>query len=158
MLKRVHTGGWMLVSAVAGLVLLTFAFFDDSSSAGKVEKPAIPPVATAECVAEDSCSAVSLRLQVGQSRMTVLEANATTGYIWQLESALPAGSPVQAELSMVSDCEEGCCGLPTPTTVTITGVKPGKVRLRLVYVRPWEKDRTPAREEEFCIEVLPAQP
>ena len=101
--------------------------------------------------------AAPLNLRVGQKLALVLDGNPTTGYIWQLKPALPAGSPVQVELSLVRNEEENCCGFPTPTTLTMTGVKPGTQLVRVVYARPWEKGKAPAQEKRFAVTVLPAE-
>ncbi|MBR5330390.1 MAG: protease inhibitor I42 family protein [Akkermansia sp.] len=108
-------------------------------------------------LAADAKPAAPLNLRVGQKLALVLDGNPTTGYIWQLKPALPAGSPVQVELSLVRNEEENCCGFPTPTTLTMTGVKPGTQQVRVVYARPWEKGKAPAQEKCFAVTVLPAE-
>lgn len=108
-------------------------------------------------LAADAKPAAPLNLRVGQKVSLVLDGNPTTGYIWQLKPALPAGSPVQVELSLVRNEEENCCGFPTPTTLTMTGVKPGTQLVRVVYARPWEKGKAPAQEKRFAVTVLPAE-
>lgn len=108
-------------------------------------------------LAADAKPAAPLNLRVGQKLALVLDGNPTTGYIWQLKPALPAGSPVQVELSLVRNEEENCCGFPTPTTLTMTGVKPGTQLVRVVYARPWEKGKAPVQEKRFAVTVLPAQ-
>ncbi|MEE1264811.1 MAG: protease inhibitor I42 family protein [Akkermansia sp.] len=108
-------------------------------------------------LAADAKPAAPLNLRVGQKLALVLDGNPTTGYIWQLKPALPAGSPVQVELSLVRNEEENCCGFPTPTTLTMTGVKPGTQLVRVVYARPWEKGKAPAQEKRFAVTVLPAE-
>lgn len=108
-------------------------------------------------LAADAKPAAPLSLRVGQKLALVLDGNPTTGYIWQLKPALPAGSPVQVELSLVRNEEENCCGFPTPTTLTMTGVKPGTQLVRVVYARPWEKGKAPAQEKCFAVTVLPAE-
>jgi inhibitor of cysteine peptidase len=108
-------------------------------------------------LAADAKPAAPLNLRVGQKLALVLDGNPTTGYIWQLKPALPAGSPVQVELSLVRNEEENCCGFPTPTTLTMTGVKPGTQLVRVVYARPWEKGKAPVQEKRFAVTVLPAE-
>ena len=108
-------------------------------------------------LAADARPAAPLNLRVGQKLALVLDGNPTTGYIWQLKPALPAGSPVQVELSLVRNEEENCCGFPTPTTLTMTGVKPGTQLVRVVYARPWEKGKAPVQEKRFAVTVLPAE-
>jgi predicted secreted protein len=99
-----------------------------------------------------------VNLQVGQKTSLVLDGNPTTGYIWQTSPALPADSPVEVQLSYLSKADaDMCCGFPTPTTVTITALKPGTQVVRLVYARPWEKKKAPAKTESFKVIVSPAQ-
>ena len=99
-----------------------------------------------------------INLQVGQKTSLVLDGNPTTGYIWQTSPALPADSPVEVQLSYLSKADaDMCCGFPTPTTVTITALKPGTQVVRLVYARPWEKKKAPAKTESFKVIVSPAQ-
>lgn len=93
-------------------------------------------------------------LKAGQQISILLDGNAGTGYSWQLAEPLPAGGPVQVSLSGISQNDDtNCCGFPVPTTLTIAGVKPGKALVRVVYVRPWEKDKKPAAEECFSVKV-----
>lgn len=100
-----------------------------------------------------------VNLQVGQKIAIVLEGNPTTGYLWQEADSLPADSPVKVSLTCVAPEDAGmCCGFPTPTTLTITAVKPGTQVVRVIYSRPWEKDTPPARTECFAVTVKPAQP
>ncbi len=99
-----------------------------------------------------------VNLQVGQKIAIVLEGNPTTGYLWQEADSLPADSPVKVSLTCVAPEDAGmCCGFPTPTTLTITAVKPGTQVVRLVYARPWEKKKAPAKTESFKVIVSPAQ-
>jgi predicted secreted protein len=99
-----------------------------------------------------------INLQVGQKTSLVLDGNPTTGYIWQTSPALPADSPVEVQLSYLSKADaDMCCGFPTPTTVTITALKPGTQVVRLVYARPWEKKKAPAKTESFKVIISPAQ-
>ena len=109
----------------------------------------VPAVVSAAAPAPTSVS-----LQEGQQISILLDGNAGTGYLWQLAEKLPGNSPVRVSLSCVAQ-DDGtfCCGFPTPTTLTIAGVKPGKALVRVVYVRPWEKDKKPAAEECFSVQV-----
>ena len=138
-------GLWMAGAVLAGLALLLAAYVD---SAAPVPEIPAPPV---EVQPQTPSTAVSL--QVGQQRTIMLHSNAGTGFIWQLAEPLPAGAPVSALLTGVEHDESNCCGFPVPITLSITALKPGKVTLRLIYVRPWEQDRAPAKQEIFNIEV-----
>ena len=94
-------------------------------------------------------------LKVGQQ--ISMDGNAGTGYLWKLAERLPENSPVRENISCAAQNDDTfCCGFPTPTTLTIAGVKEGKAQVRVVYVRPWEKGKRPAAEECFSVSVKPA--
>lgn len=143
----VHMGKLMVPAALlAGLLLLVYALCDDQAAApagqGTAAEAPVSPVD-------------SLVLQVGQSRMTVLESQAGTGYCWQLAEELPVDAPVTVMLDQGVCKDENCCGFPVPVTLTLSGQKPGKALLRFIYARPWEKGKTPLREQIYAVEVLP---
>ena len=95
-------------------------------------------------------------LQVGQKCTMMLNSNAGTGYTWQVAEPAASNKVVKVELFGTSPDDSFCCGFPVPVTLTITGQKPGKALVRVVYVRPWEKGKTPAREQSFSVTVSPA--
>lgn len=100
---------------------------------------------------------IPVNLQVGQKVSVLLDGNPTTGFCWMLAEELPADSPVQVELSLVKRTGDGIsCGAPTPTCLTICGVKPGKSTVSVVYRRPWEKGRPNLKEKRFSVTVSPA--
>ena len=156
MFRSKMNGLWMTGAVVAGLGLLAFSMHDNPAQV--VDKDSTPasvgmlPPAEQQSLATVS-SRSSMTLHVGQQRMAVLHTCAGTGFGWQLAEPLPAGSPIAASLSGVEHDESNCCGFPVPVTLTITAIKPGKLTLRLVYTRPWEKDKPPARVQMFDVEV-----
>lgn len=145
---------WMAGAVVAGCALLGFAIMDDGweKEAPSVshEKPAVPPTPIASPTTEN------ISLRVGQQWTAILESRAGTGYSWQLAEELPEGSPVSVTLSGVEHDESNCCGFPVPVTLTITAQKPGTAEVHLVYVRPWEKDMPPAKQEAYRVTVSEA--
>ena len=147
MFRSKMNGLWMTGAVVAGLGLLAFSMHDNPAPVGM-----LPPAEQQSHATVSSRS--SMTLHVGQQRMAVLHTRAGTGFGWQLAEPLPAGSPIAASLSGVEHDESNCCGFPVPVTLTITAIKPGKLTLRLVYTRPWEKDKPPARVQMFDVEVI----
>lgn len=147
--------GYAKTLAVLGAIMLMLFFM--SGMGRKLVQKETEKTETTNAAAAVVPAAAALNVQVGRKVSLVLEGNPTTGYLWQLEPALPAGSPVQVELSVVTNCEENCCGFPTPTTLTMAGVKPGTQLVRVVYARPWEKGKAPAQEKCFAVTVLPAE-
>ena len=128
-------------AVVAGLALLAFSLCDVSAPAEAVApEPAAP-------------KAAPLALEVGQCCTVMLESNAGTGYAWQLAEPSAGTGRLRVELFGTQPCESGCCGFPVPVTCNITALKPGRELVRLVYVRPWEKDKAPAAEKCFLVTV-----
>ncbi len=100
---------------------------------------------------------IPVNLLVGQKVSVLLDGNPTTGFSWMLAEELPADSPVKVELSLVErTCDGISCGAPTPTCLTICGVKTGKTMVRVVYRRHWEKGKPNAAEKCFSVTVSPA--
>lgn len=145
---------WMAGAVLAGLAMLLVAYFDSLSTVP--EAPAAPAPVPAEPglpATQSQLTSTSVSLQVGQHRTFMLHHNAGTGFCWQLAEPVPADSPVSASLTGVECDEADCCGFPVPVTLVITALKAGKSTLRLIYARPWEKDKAPAKVEIFEIEV-----
>lgn len=94
-----------------------------------------------------------VKLQVGQSMTVMLNSNASTGYMWKLANPLPAGAPVEVSLFGAAPDDALCCGFPVPVSLTINAVKPGRQQVRVVYARPWEKDKAPAKELIYNVTV-----
>lgn len=108
--------------------------------------------------AEVRQAAIPVNLQVGQKATILLEGNPTTGFIWQQEKDLPAESAARVDLTCTAQLgDTSRCGFPTPTTLSITGVKPGKATVHVVYRRPWEKGKDPAAERTFTVTVAPTE-
>ncbi len=87
-------------------------------------------------------------LAVGATLHVELPGNPTTGYVWQVAECSPQ---VEVSLGFASDSDEGgapICGRPTMTTVDVKGKSAGKAVVKLVYSRPWEKDKEPI---ETCV-------
>lgn len=142
-MKKLHSNLLALGAVVAGCALLAFSLCDVSApaEAGAQEpEPAAP-------------KAAPLALEVGQCCTVMLESNAGTGYAWQLAEPSAGTGLLRVELFGTQPCESGCCGFPVPVTCNITALKPGRELVRLVYVRPWEKDKTPADEKCFLVTV-----
>ncbi len=110
------------------------------------------PLLAAE--AEPALAPVSL--QVGQQFTVMLESNAGTGYIWQVAEPAAGSKVINVELFGTAPQDSFCCGFPVPVTLTITGEKPGTEIVRVIYARPWEKGKAPAREMRFQVKVSAA--
>lgn len=117
-------------------------------------------VATAEvsadiCADEAPAIAVTMELTVGQSDSVVLDGNPTTGFTWNIAEQKGDAAEVSLELRHAepADDEPPLCGAPTPTVVTVTGVKPGSSTITLEYKRAWEKETPALRRVTFEVTV-----
>ena len=95
----------------------------------------------------------TLHLDRGDSFTIQLVSNPTTGYLWQL------GTPPYDEQVMIMrgdryiQPEEQLCGAPGKRSISFLAEGSGRTGLRLIYVRPWEKNRTPAKEFNLMVIV-----
>ena len=93
-----------------------------------------------------------LRLALGDVFSVELASNPTTGFHWQLADAgssgvlAPAGDEFHAP-----DTER--CGTPGVQKLSFRAAAPGETVLKLVYVRPWEKNRPPMRSFQVTVTV-----
>ena len=138
-----HMKWAMLGAVVLGLGLLAFSLYDTYAPA------AVEPSAP-EPVAQDSAP---LNLPVGHQCTMMLDSNAGTGYAWQVVEPAQGSAVVRVELFGAEPCDSGCCGFPVPVTLTITALKPGRETVRVIYARPWEKDKAPANQKCFAVIV-----
>lgn len=82
-----------------------------------------------------------MELSVGERKSITLPGNPTTGYMWSVAEA-PTAVKVEVTLEeSKSPC--GMVGCPRASVVTVTAVKAGQGVVKLVYARPWEKDKAP---------------
>jgi inhibitor of cysteine peptidase len=96
------------------------------------------------------------RLYIGNILVVRLPANPGTGYQWQLG---PTSSPtvrLMAEPQFVaSPAPPGVMGASGTYVFMLQAVRPGTGIVRLVYARPWERDRTAADTFSLAVDVLP---
>ena len=107
--------------------------------------------------AEAEPAPIPVNLKVGQQTTVLLDGNPTTGYMWRLAASKTNNIVVSAELTCPAQENSGfCCGFPTPTTLTLVALSPGKKVVRVIYARPWEKHKAPADTRTFVVTVSPA--
>ena len=96
----------------------------------------------------------NIEVKAGQRLIIRLDANPTTGYQWQLAQPL---DPNILELvsSEYRPTETKLVGAGGKEAWTFKSVRPGKAKVSLKYLRPWEKDAKPAETEDFIIVVMP---
>ena len=91
-------------------------------------------------------NAKTLDVVVGKTIVVSLEGNITTGYGWQTaeltgKAVESLGKPAYA----TRPHRPGLVGVGGVFTFKFKAVKPGTANLKLVYVRPWEKDTPPEK-------------
>ena len=94
-----------------------------------------------------------LHLDKGDTFTVLLVSNPTTGYLWKF------GTPLYDETVMIlrGDTyvrpDEQLAGAPGQRSLTFLAEGSGRTGLKLVYVRPWEKNQPPAREFNIMVIV-----
>ena len=95
----------------------------------------------------------TVHLDKGDTFTVLLDSNPTTGYLWKL------GTPPYDENVMIMrgdryiQPEEQLCGAPGKRSLTFLAEGSGRTGLRLIYVRPWEKNQPPAKEFNLMVIV-----
>lgn len=94
-----------------------------------------------------------LHLDKGDTFTVLLVSNPTTGYLWKF------GTPLYDETVMILRGDqyirpdEQLAGAPGKRSLTFLAEGSGRTGLKLVYVRPWEKDQSPAKEFNVMVIV-----
>ena len=104
------------------------------------------------CLAENSKQAKTIKVQVGQEFTITLEANATTGYQWQFVKPLDESSFQLISSEYVAD-KTNRVGSGGEQVWVLKALKAGEQTISFKYVRPWEKDIPPVKEEAFLINI-----
>ena len=95
----------------------------------------------------------TLHLDHGDTFTILLDSNPTTGYQWRF------GSPLYDETVMILRGDqyvqpnEQLCGASGKRSLTFVAEGSGRTGLRLIYVRPWERNRLPAKEFNLMVVV-----
>ena len=97
--------------------------------------------------------AQAIEVTVGQSMTLTLPENPSTGFMW---SVAECPDVVQVGLAFEPRAPESgtpLCGSHSTTVVVLTGLKVGQGVVKLVYARPWEKDKAPADTRVYTVTV-----
>lgn len=94
----------------------------------------------------------SIKAIVGKEFVITLDANATTGYEWQL--ATPVDDKLISLMSSeyVSD-KTGLVGSGGKSVWTFKALQAGKAQISFKYIRSWEKDIPPAKETMYIVNI-----
>lgn len=94
-------------------------------------------------------------VRVGDELRVTLDANPTTGYVWQradtATNLLRQIGPIAYE---TPSARSGLYGAPVKMVARFKAIAPGAATLRLVYVRPLEAV-APAQQFERIVEIAP---
>ena len=99
-----------------------------------------------------------IALQPGQLLQIELEGTPTAGYVWQL-APLPAGARLVSQTSRPSNPEGRAAGMVGGNDwaiFTVESSSPTRVRIELVYGRPWELQAGAAPERRFAVDTVMA--
>lgn len=104
------------------------------------------------CFAKEPGQNKSIETQSGQSFTITLEANATTGYQWQFAKPLDESLLKLVGSEYLPDKTE-LVGVGGKQVWVFQAIKAGKTVVYFKYVRPWEKNNPPEKEELFTITI-----
>lgn len=94
----------------------------------------------------------TVKTAVGKEFVITMDANATTGYGWQLAKPIDDNLIKLVSSEYVQDKTE-LVGSGGKSIWTFKAVQAGKAQLFFKYIRPWEKDVTPAKEVTYLVAI-----
>lgn len=94
-----------------------------------------------------------VELKVGEVLTVTLESNPTTGYSWEIVQTDEAVLSQQGEVEyQQSPQSQGLVGAGGTETFRFKAVGPGKITLKLIYHRSWEKGVEPI--QTYTLQVV----
>jgi inhibitor of cysteine peptidase len=101
---------------------------------------------------EDTGQRSPIHAKAGEIFSIILDSNPTTGYQWQLANPLD-----EKVLKLISSeyrmPETQMVGAGGKEVWTVKALSTGQTTISFEYVRPWEKDREPAKKAIFTINI-----
>lgn len=134
-----HLGSLVVLALIVGLLPLLAAA---APAAGQV------PAGPADLVVDAQDGGRQIHLAAGQVLAVRLEANPSTGYLWEVVEV--DGQVLQQLGQATFEPESALLGAPGIVTLRFRPVTAGETRLSLAYRRPWEKAAALA---EFSLQV-----
>ena len=95
---------------------------------------------------------------VGQYILIRLPGNRDHGFQWRVAAIAGQSVRLLAEPQYVPPANSGMVGVGGTYWFKFQAVAPGATTIKLIYVRPWEKDQAPADAFQFTVEALAPQP
>ena len=142
----------MVIGLVVGVVLLA-----GCAAAGDEVRPA--PVEEDTSKAQDPATTPepvvyeSREVELGEMFEIVLEANATTGYSWELIEIDDDVVQLMESEYIADPNAEGLVGKGGKTVFRFEAVGSGQTALKIVYRRSWETDVEPLRTQIVQVTV-----
>lgn len=102
------------------------------------------------CSAQEPREAKLIEIQAGENFTISLEANATTGYQWQFAKPLDESAIHLISSEYLAD-KTGLIGSGGKQVWIFKALKKGRWSVAFKYLRPWEKNTPPEKEESFII-------
>jgi inhibitor of cysteine peptidase len=98
------------------------------------------------------------RVPLGKNILIRLPGNPTTGYTWQASGVSSAAVRMlgQPQFS-AAPATQGKVGAGGTYSFKFQAVQPGAATIKLVYLRPWEKNKPPAQTFTVTLDVLRPQ-
>lgn len=94
----------------------------------------------------------TIKTTVGKEFVITLDANATTGYEWQLANPIDNSLIKFVNSEYVPD-KTGLVGSGGKSIWTFKAVQAGKAQLPFKYIRPWEKDAPPVKNAVYIVNI-----
>jgi len=101
---------------------------------------------------QQSDMADTVQASVGKEFVITLDANATTGYDWQLAQPIDDSLVSFVSSKYVPD-NTGLVGSGGKSVWTFRALGTGKTHVAFKYIRPWEKDVPPVKEATFMVDI-----
>ena len=136
-------------------LLVVVALFAGASALQAKDDAAGPPKKVEKSTRlTDADNKKTVALAAGTSFDIALKGNATTGFQWQVGKI--EGDAVQqiGKDDYIPDKHPaGMTGVGGKAVFHFKAMKAAKTKIRLVYVRPWEKDAKPAQTTNYVVVI-----
>ena len=102
------------------------------------------------CFAQEPQQAKTIEVQAGHNFTITLKANATTGYQWQFAGPLDESVLRLISSEYLAD-KTGLAGSGGKQVWVFKALKKGRRSIAFKYLRPWEENNPPEKEEFFIM-------
>lgn len=94
----------------------------------------------------------TIKTTVGKKFVITMDANATTGYEWQLANPID-DNLIKLVSSIYNPYKTGRLGSGGKSIWTFKAVRAGKTQISFKYIRPWEKNTRTANETTYIVTI-----